>query len=112
MNQSWVVLTCAPQSGLGAPERAVFIGPARLAAGVRGWGTAPALLEFDPDRVVAMFVDVLDGVRALGFHPARAHAGLGLGACLGLKQQCVALVIPDPGRLVDHHYARCLVCVL
>ena len=29
---------------------------------------APALLEFDADRVIAARVDVLDRVRALGLH--------------------------------------------
>ena len=43
------------------------------------------LLEFNADRVVAVLIDVLDRVRTLGFHPAHAHAGLGLGVPLGLK---------------------------
>src|SRR5215475_9556526 len=73
---------------------------------------AAGLLEFNADRVVAVLVDVLDTMRALGFHPPHAHAGLGSGAWLGLEQQRAALVIPDPGRLVDDHYAHRPVRVL
>ena len=35
------------------------------------------LLEFNPDGVVAALVDILDRVRALGFHPAHPLAGRG-----------------------------------
>jgi hypothetical protein len=62
--------------------------------------------------VVAALVDVLDGVRALGFEPVHRHAGRGPDGRLRLKQQFAAPVIPDPGRLIDDHYARRLVGVL
>src|SRR5262249_38492727 len=73
---------------------------------------APGLLEFNADRVVAVLVDVLDTMRALGFHPPDAHAGFGSGAWLGLEQHRACLVVPDPGRLVHDHYAGRLVGVL
>ena len=55
----------ATGSQLAAPQAAAHIG--------RGGH----LLEFDPEGVVAALVDILDRVRALGFHPARLFAGRG-----------------------------------
>jgi hypothetical protein len=56
------------------------------------------LLEFYADCVVAVAVDVLGGVRAFRLHPAKAHAGRGLGACLGLKLQSVTRTARQPGE--------------
>src|SRR5215467_3461962 len=73
---------------------------------------APALAEFDADRVVAALVDVLDRMRALRLQPAHPYTRRGPGVSRGLKHQCATRVIPDPGRLVDDHHARGLVGVL
>jgi len=80
--------------------------------GSRGWVRGQALFELDADGVVAVLVDVLDGVRALGLHPAHSWTGRSGWASLGLELQGAARVVPDPGRAVDDHDARRLVGVL
>lgn len=55
-----------------------------------GWVRGLALFELDADGVVAVLVDVLDGVRALGLHPAHSWTGRPGWAGLGLELQGAA----------------------
>ena len=64
------------------------------------------------DQPAQLAEAIREFARALWFHPAHAHGGLGSGVLRGLKLHGTARVIPDPGRLVDDHHARRPVRVL
>jgi hypothetical protein len=63
------------------PPRSCSARP-RVRSGSRAdsWVRRPVLLELDADGVVAVLVDILDGVRALGLHPAHPRTGRRVGA--------------------------------